>query len=220
MYRVGDRIELVSMPEDPAPVASGSRGFVESVNDLRKTMGNPVVQLGVKWDGGRSLMVVIPPDTIRVLPSYGLVLPNCPKCGRKTTNGDDGFQHIRTDDDGAKIFGRDVGCACGQSWHETYTDRAARARQERAQRGGEGGVVEGLLKIHERLVEKNSQRWQEIDYLLVVLHKAHSTFSPLVQHGELAGEAAERVAEMRAALKRFGALETGASDPKAKETDV
>ena len=48
--KVGDRIELISMRDDPDPIEPGTRGTVDFVND------NPAlgfVQYGVQWDNGR-----------------------------------------------------------------------------------------------------------------------------------------------------------------------
>lgn len=55
---VGDRISLVSMGNDPAPIARGSLGTVTSVNHWIGGEWN----LGVRWDNGRTLGLVIPED--------------------------------------------------------------------------------------------------------------------------------------------------------------
>jgi hypothetical protein len=67
----GDRIELLDMPEDPAPIAAGARGTVRNVvrHDLG---GGPRDHVAVEWDrdgagAGRSLSLVIPPDRVRVI---------------------------------------------------------------------------------------------------------------------------------------------------------
>lgn len=59
-WKEGDRIELVAMPDDPAPIESGARGTIDRIVDIGGRL-----QLGVAWDNGRTLHVVIPPDTIR-----------------------------------------------------------------------------------------------------------------------------------------------------------
>lgn len=59
-YKIGDRIELVRMDNDPDPILPGARGTVEFVNVLRD-----MTQLGVAWDDGRRLMAVLPDDVIR-----------------------------------------------------------------------------------------------------------------------------------------------------------
>jgi hypothetical protein len=64
---VGKRIELLSMPNDPAPLPSGSRGRVRRVTDT-SFFEKGSVQIDVEWDDGRSLMLVVPPDRFRVIP--------------------------------------------------------------------------------------------------------------------------------------------------------
>jgi len=61
--QVGDRIELVSMPEDPNPIPRGTRGTVSHVNRV----GRDFVQVSVKWDNGSSLMLSFPPDRVRLV---------------------------------------------------------------------------------------------------------------------------------------------------------
>jgi hypothetical protein len=62
MVKIGDRIELVEMPEDPDPIPPGTQGTVDWVNELPR-----FVQIGVRWDNGRSLMLCVPPDRFRVV---------------------------------------------------------------------------------------------------------------------------------------------------------
>jgi hypothetical protein len=62
--KIGDRIELISMRDDPDPIEPGTNGIVNFVND------NPAlgfIQYGVLWDNGRTLMLCVPPDTFKVL---------------------------------------------------------------------------------------------------------------------------------------------------------
>lgn len=67
-FHVGQRIELVSMVDDPDPIAPGTRGIIDWVNPVSEVYGEPAFfQLGVAWDNGRSLMVCVPPDVVRVL---------------------------------------------------------------------------------------------------------------------------------------------------------
>jgi len=63
---VGDRIELIAMPDEPDPLPVGSKGTVAWVNTVTK-MGPPFVQVSVKWDCGRTLMLSIPPDQAGVV---------------------------------------------------------------------------------------------------------------------------------------------------------
>ena len=57
---VGDRIELLNMPDDPDPIKPGSTGTVTSV-DKRMDV------VGVKWDDGRSLNLVLGVDSFNIL---------------------------------------------------------------------------------------------------------------------------------------------------------
>ncbi len=64
--KVGDRVELVEMPDDPNPLPRGSKGSIEEINHV--DFGREkFTQISVKWDNGRALMVCIPPDQIRVI---------------------------------------------------------------------------------------------------------------------------------------------------------
>jgi hypothetical protein len=63
----GDRIELLSMPDDPDEIAPGTRGTVLSVDAFDGWKGNEWKQVVVKWDNGRSLSLCMPPDTARVI---------------------------------------------------------------------------------------------------------------------------------------------------------
>lgn len=57
MFDVGQRIQLVSMPNDPNPVPTGTKGMVRSVNTFQGR-----TQVAVAWDNGRSLALAVPPD--------------------------------------------------------------------------------------------------------------------------------------------------------------
>jgi hypothetical protein len=61
-YQVGDRVTLVSM-DDPDPVPSGTEGVVTHVADLT-FVNKPQLQVGVRWDNGRSLSCLVPPDVL------------------------------------------------------------------------------------------------------------------------------------------------------------
>jgi hypothetical protein len=58
-WEKGDRVQLVSMPDDPDPIPSGSIGTVVWANDF-----GPWQQIDVHWDNGRALMIVVPPDVV------------------------------------------------------------------------------------------------------------------------------------------------------------
>ncbi len=54
----GTRIELIAMPDDPHPVAPGTRGTVTRSSEY---------QVHVAWDDGRALSVLPDLDVWRVL---------------------------------------------------------------------------------------------------------------------------------------------------------
>jgi hypothetical protein len=61
--KAGDRIRLISMPDDPDPVPAGTEGTVIDTTGLNfRDMQQ--IQLTVKWDNGRSLSCVCPPDIV------------------------------------------------------------------------------------------------------------------------------------------------------------
>lgn len=64
MYQEGDRIELLHMPNDPDPIPRGTQGTVTYVSELNFGR-RPETQIGVKWDNGRTLSVILPTDSIR-----------------------------------------------------------------------------------------------------------------------------------------------------------
>lgn len=60
--KVGDRIRLIHMPDDPYPIPPGATGTVTSVNEL---------QIGVSWDSGRGLKLAVPEDKFEVIREAG-----------------------------------------------------------------------------------------------------------------------------------------------------
>ena len=58
----GDRIRLVSMPQDPDPIPAGTLGTVVAVYDHRDWN-----QVDVNWDNGRTLMLTMPEDCIELV---------------------------------------------------------------------------------------------------------------------------------------------------------
>jgi hypothetical protein len=64
MPQSGDRIRLVAMLDDPDPIPPGTTGTVTGVRQQRTW-----AQVDVKWDNGRMLMLVVPPDEFEVMPS-------------------------------------------------------------------------------------------------------------------------------------------------------
>jgi hypothetical protein len=64
--RAGDRVELVEMPDDPSPIARGSRGRVLGVSRLQ--LGDSTYdQVIVDWDNGRRLHCCVPPDVLAIV---------------------------------------------------------------------------------------------------------------------------------------------------------
>jgi hypothetical protein len=60
---IGDRIRLISMPNDPDPVPVGTAGTVAGIYPQRDW-----TQIDVNWDNGRTLMLSIPDDCVERLP--------------------------------------------------------------------------------------------------------------------------------------------------------
>ena len=58
----GDRIRLVSMPNEPDPVPAGSLGTVQSVHEHCDWS-----QVDVDWDNGRQLMLCLPGDVVALV---------------------------------------------------------------------------------------------------------------------------------------------------------
>lgn len=64
MVAKGDRVQMTGvMANDPTPLAVGEEGTVETVFNA----GTPYAQISVKWDSGRSL-ILLPEDPFRVVP--------------------------------------------------------------------------------------------------------------------------------------------------------
>ncbi len=59
---VGERIRLISMPEDPDPIPAGSLGTVCAIHPHHGW-----TQIEVDWDNGRRLMLSLPDDVIEIL---------------------------------------------------------------------------------------------------------------------------------------------------------
>lgn len=60
-YKINDRVKLVKMSQDPDPIPVGAEGTVTHVQYLPHFNET---QVGVKWDNGRSLSVILPQDKI------------------------------------------------------------------------------------------------------------------------------------------------------------
>lgn len=61
--KVGQRIRLVKMGDDPRPIPPGETGTVTRVNPL----WDGEIQVSVDWDSGRGLMLILPHDRIMIL---------------------------------------------------------------------------------------------------------------------------------------------------------
>ncbi|MEO8269082.1 MAG: DUF4314 domain-containing protein [Aureliella sp.] len=60
--KIGDRVRLISMPQDPDPIPLGTLGTVVRVQDQRDWY-----QVEVAWDNGRQLMLATPDDCVEVV---------------------------------------------------------------------------------------------------------------------------------------------------------
>ena len=65
----GDRIRLVEMLEDPNPIPVGTEGVVDTVTCFERGPWGATKewQISVRWDNGRSLSVICPPDIVEVI---------------------------------------------------------------------------------------------------------------------------------------------------------
>ena len=67
-FKVGQRIRMVSQ-NDPNPIAPGTVGTVERIFYLgRERWQRERWQIAVRWDNGRALRLVMPPDVVEVVP--------------------------------------------------------------------------------------------------------------------------------------------------------
>lgn len=66
--KVGDRIELVKMPDDPCPIEPGAQGTVLLTPQLFEDR----YQIHVDWDNKRTLSLVVPPDEFLILPPVSM----------------------------------------------------------------------------------------------------------------------------------------------------
>lgn len=62
----GDRVRLMYMPNDPDPVPVGTLGTVQWVTDLHG-FRDKETQVIMKWDNGRSLCCICPPDVLEIV---------------------------------------------------------------------------------------------------------------------------------------------------------
>lgn len=60
---VGARVRLLSMPDDPNPLEPGSEGTINYVGNLP----GEGQQIGVDWDNGRTLMLIVGVDEFELV---------------------------------------------------------------------------------------------------------------------------------------------------------
>jgi len=60
--KIGDRIRLILMADDPDPIPTGTLG---TVREIRPNHG--WTQVEVDWDNGRQLMLTLPEDHVEIL---------------------------------------------------------------------------------------------------------------------------------------------------------
>lgn len=63
--RIGDRIRLLEMNDDPSPIPVGQKGTVVGIHRVGEKP-DAWLQIDVSWDCGRTLMLVSPPDRFEV----------------------------------------------------------------------------------------------------------------------------------------------------------
>lgn len=63
-FKSGDRVLLVHMGDDPDPIKPGSEGVVVHTAELNFRGEDPQEQVSVKWDDGRTLACLVPPDVV------------------------------------------------------------------------------------------------------------------------------------------------------------
>jgi hypothetical protein len=63
----GDRIEVLDMPFAGQTLGPGAQGTVEAVQDLAPETATMSMRLTVRADDGRKLLVIIPPDRIKII---------------------------------------------------------------------------------------------------------------------------------------------------------
>ena len=60
--KVGDRIRLIQMVDDPDPIPAGTIGTVTEIH-----IHSDWTQIEVSWESGRNLMLVSPPDKFEII---------------------------------------------------------------------------------------------------------------------------------------------------------
>ncbi len=65
--RIGNRIRLIEMSDDPDPIPVGEIGTVIGISHHDDGDDDLWHQIDVQWDNGRALMLTLPPDQIEIL---------------------------------------------------------------------------------------------------------------------------------------------------------
>ena len=60
--KVGDRIRLIQMVNDPDPIPAGTIGSVTEIH-----IHSDWTQIEVSWENGRKLMLASPPDKFEII---------------------------------------------------------------------------------------------------------------------------------------------------------
>ena len=60
--KVGDRIRLIQIVDDPDPIPVGTIGTVSEIH-----IHSDWTQIDVSWENGRKLMLVSPPDKFEII---------------------------------------------------------------------------------------------------------------------------------------------------------
>ena len=60
--KVGDRIRLIQMIDDPDPIPAGTNGTVTEIH-----IHSDWTQIDVSWENGRMLMLSSPPDKFEII---------------------------------------------------------------------------------------------------------------------------------------------------------
>ena len=108
-YKIGDRIRLLSMPDDPDPLPIGATGMVVGITE------GPMAQVGVDWDNGRSLMLIPGVDQVEVIvDDENLVGEDsaCPQCHNRLVDAlvwDEEYGEFVTCLDCGMVYGPDGG---------------------------------------------------------------------------------------------------------------
>ena len=67
----GRRVRLDKMIDDPDPIPVGATGTITHASEVEIVGGDRYTQLGVKWDNGRTLGLVVPPDRFSFIDKGG-----------------------------------------------------------------------------------------------------------------------------------------------------